>query len=306
MIKHGIDINEFLRVEDCRDYKPVAAAASDYNNRMQPHFVLGEADEDGVIAQPEPLATQVQDLMASSRVFQWAGISFGEQETYRLQKSIKKLAAAKPHKSIRFFGKVYGTQRDYYIVEATGEVAEDEEENPAPAGGEDEEPDAKLEAPGTGVNELTYYVAIDSLSDWKRLPNLSYKELIQARQTQVLFTGDLDRKIYTNPFFLHGTEKHYLRAQLSRMSHSTTLQPLGVSKLEEDPEAERGGNVVPNEGEEDKPFVMPSTKQMSDPKMWVYAKPNILLNGRVTHLPPEEPANANEEDPFDPDVAKRE
>ena len=146
--------------------------------------------------------------MAASRIFQWAGISFGEQETYRLQKSIKKLAAAKPHKSIRFFGKIFGTQRDYYVVEATGEVAEEDE---APAVEDEEEADGRLEAPGTGVNELTYYVACDALSEWKRLPDLSYKEMQAARQIKVLFTGDLERAIYTNPFFF-GKEKHYLRA----------------------------------------------------------------------------------------------
>ena len=238
--------------------------------------------------------------MQAAKVFQWAGIGFGEQETYRLQKSIKKLAEKKPHKSIRFFGKIYGTERDYYVVEAAGEVADDEnEENAEPPaggdGGEDGgEPDPKLEARGTGVNELSYYVACDSLSDWKRLPDLSYAHLVAARRTNVLFTGDLERAVFTNPFFF-GKEKHFLRAQLSRMSHSTSLQPKGVSKLEEDEGAERGKVVVPNEGEEDKPFVMPTTREMSDPAMWVYAKPNVLLAGRVAHLPPEEPAENAEE-----------
>jgi len=78
-----------------------------------------------------------------------------------------------------------------------------------------------------------------------------------------------------------------------------------VAKLEEDEGAERGFNVVPNEGEDDKPFVMPSTLQMSNPEMWVYAKPNILKNGRTTHLPPEEPANMPEGEEFDPEEAKR-
>jgi len=153
------------------------------------------------------------------------------------------------------------------------------------------------------VNDLTYYVAGDSLAEWKRLPDLSYKDLIQARHTNVLFTGDLERKINTNPFFF-GCEKHFLRAQLSRMSHSTSLQPQGVSKLEEDEAAERLFNVVPNEGEEDKPFVMPSSNNMSAASMWVYAKPNILKNGRVTHMAPEEPANLGEGEEFDPEAAK--
>jgi hypothetical protein len=43
------------------------------------------------------------------------------------------------------------------------------------------------------------------------LPDLSPK-LIQAATTiKVLFTGNLERKIFTNPFF-DGLEKHYLRA----------------------------------------------------------------------------------------------
>jgi len=86
--------------------------------------------------------------MAASKIFQWAGISFGEQETYRLQKSIKKLAAAKPHRSIRFFGKIYGTKCDYYVVEAAGEVAEEEADVPETAEGEEADPDAKLEPRG--------------------------------------------------------------------------------------------------------------------------------------------------------------
>jgi len=103
---------------------------------------------------------------------------------------------------------------DYYVVEAVGEVAEDEE-GEAPAG-EEGEPDPLTEARGTGVNELTYYVSQDSLSEWKRLPDLDYKDMQAARQIKVLFTGDLERSIFTNPFFF-GKEKHYLRAQLSRI-----------------------------------------------------------------------------------------
>ena len=143
------------------------------------------------------------------------------------------------------------------MIEATGDAGDDENEEEPPAG-EEGEPDPRLEGKGTGVNELSYYVACDSLSDWKRLPDLSYKDLIAARQVKVLFSGDLERPIFTNPFFF-GKEKHYLRAQLSRIIHSTTLLPVGVMKLEEDENAERLFNVVPNEGEEDKPFVMPTT-----------------------------------------------
>ena len=239
MIKKGIDPSKYLSVLEKRDYVDVAKDAESYIKKMSPHFEQPEANEEGEIPQPDPIASQVQDLLSESRVFQWAGVGFGEMETYRLQKSIKKLAASKSHKSVRFFGKIFGTERDYYVVEATGDGGEEEEAaGEAAAEAEDGEADPKLEARGTGVNELTYYVTQDSLSEWKRLPDLSYKELNAARQIKVLFTGDLERPIFTNPFFF-GKEKHYLRAQLSRIIHSTSLLPKGVMKLEEDEGAER-------------------------------------------------------------------
>ena len=50
-------------------------------------------------------------------------------------------------------------------MEAQG-VGEPEDEAPA---NEEAEPDPLLEAPGAGVNELTYFVAQDSLSEWRRV-----------------------------------------------------------------------------------------------------------------------------------------
>lgn len=59
----------------------------------------------------------VQDLRADSKQWQWAGIGFGEQETYRLQMHLKKLARDSSATMCRFFGKIVGTDKDYYIAE---------------------------------------------------------------------------------------------------------------------------------------------------------------------------------------------
>jgi len=48
--------------------------------------------------------------MADSRIFAWAGVGFGEMETYRLQKSMKKLATDSGATNLRFFGKIRGTK----------------------------------------------------------------------------------------------------------------------------------------------------------------------------------------------------
>lgn len=68
-----------------------------------------------------------------------------------------------------------------------------------------------MEPKGTGVNKKTYWVACSALEDWAMLPDLEPQDLVAARSIKVLFTGDLERDIITNPFFFR-KEKHYLRA----------------------------------------------------------------------------------------------
>ena len=57
MIKKKMDVSEFLKMEDVRDYKPLAEQAASYTAAVQPYFALGEPDDEGNIPQPEPLAT---------------------------------------------------------------------------------------------------------------------------------------------------------------------------------------------------------------------------------------------------------
>jgi len=42
-------------------------------------------------------------------MLEWAGVNFGEDNTYLLQKSLKRLAVLSGAKSLKFFGKIYGT-----------------------------------------------------------------------------------------------------------------------------------------------------------------------------------------------------
>lgn len=182
---------------------------------------------------------------------------------------------------MRFFGKIQGTVSDYYIAETVVEGGEEEGEDAA-------EKDADFEAKGTGVNKYTYFVTPDSLSAWTRLPDISPKDIAASRQIKVLFSGDLNRSIYTNPFFA-GQEKHYLRAQIARITHSTALIPKGVMKLVEDSPREIEENT-PEEGE----LVWPTTAEMANPEMWVHANLNILKNCRTAHLDPTEPEGAED------------
>lgn len=102
---------------------------------------------------------------------------------------------------IRFFGKINGTEKDYFVAEGSLDAGEEE-------GGEKP---ANQEARGTGVNKNVYWVTDNLLEKWTKLPDLSPKDILAARQIKVLLTGDLERPIFTNPFFF-GKEKHFLRA----------------------------------------------------------------------------------------------
>ena len=56
-------------------------------------------------------------LQDNKQVYQWAGINFGEQVCMLMQKSLQNLARTSGASSLRFWGKICGTERDYYIAE---------------------------------------------------------------------------------------------------------------------------------------------------------------------------------------------
>ena len=271
-------LQDFLKVQDFRNHRDVCAEMNDYIAAMKYQFGARKPPADGEEedAEPEevPPVGFVPDLLSDAQIYQWAGVGFGQQEIYRLQKSLKKLAGDSGASRLRFFGKIRGTEQDYYIAE--GE-AEGEEE------GEEEEKPADQEPKGSGVNKYTYWVSHQSFDKWTKLPDLSPKDIEAARQIKVLFTGDLNRTIFTNPFFFK-REKEYLRAQIARISHSTTLCPVGLFRLQEESTKEIEDNT-PEEGD----IVKPTTQQMSSPSMWCHYSVGILKNNRTAHMDPEVP-----------------
>ena len=100
---------------------------------------------------------------------------------------------------MRFWGKIRGTQADYYIAEGTADAA-------GGAGGEGEEGGegaaGNAEARGEGVNVFSYWVTNSPESkSWSLLPDLKPEDIDAARGARCQFTGNLSQKIYTNPFF---------------------------------------------------------------------------------------------------------
>jgi len=66
--------------------------------------------------------------------------------------------------------------------------------------GEEQKP-PDFEAKGSGVNKYTYWVSHSTYAPWIKLPDLKPDDIRAARNIKVMFTGDLNRPIYTNPYF---------------------------------------------------------------------------------------------------------
>jgi len=103
------------------------------------------------------------DLIQDNKsVYQWAGISFGDQQCMLLQKSMQNLAKQSGATKLRFWGKINCTERDYWVVEGIAEAPADETEKPA-----------DMELRGQGVNEFAYWVCnCPSENKWSLLPDL--------------------------------------------------------------------------------------------------------------------------------------
>ncbi len=171
-----------------------------------------------------------------------------------MAKSLKQLAQTSGAGFIRLWGKIHGTKRDYFIAEGKLEAA----------GGDGDAAPTNMEPRGSGVNTFVYWATNSPLESWTLLPDLTPADIQAARDTKVYFTGELDRKIITNPFFFK-TEKVYLRAQIARIAHSTTIIPKGVFKTNAENEKEVEENNDP-----ENPFVMPNALAMSKADNWVH------------------------------------
>ena len=61
--------------------------------------------------------------------------------------------------TLSFFGKIYGTQKDYWIAQGKLDLSEEKVTNPY------------QEARGKGVNTYVYWVTDSLFADWIQLPD---------------------------------------------------------------------------------------------------------------------------------------
>lgn len=320
-------------VEDC-SAKIKASAEYDHEldeaeiamAQLQSHLFEKTNTED---ADPEPedeVEMPLPDLMDISFYFEQAGIGLGREETFRIFLALKNLVDTHTLQNVRFWGKVFGTKKNYIVAEVEyREGAEDEEgeeeETEEKVAEEEEEEDEKSESDdipkpefkpppkipreenGTGCNKKTYFVCNEPGTEWVKLPPVDPAEVSCARQIKKFFTGDLNAPVISYPPF-PGNEMNYLRAQIARISAATHISPIDYFKFEEDDDDESDGegrdSYTLNVEFESLPIY-----ELVDPTLnsWVHHMQHILPQGRCQWINPNVKAD-NEE--FDEDEEEEE
>ncbi|XP_029105821.1 radial spoke head protein 4 homolog A-like [Scleropages formosus] len=276
-----------------RDATPIStAAALAEQQRALFSQRVGEdpAQEEDLVETPLPNVPELTFYLEQ------AGVGLGKEEMHRIFLALKQLVDTQPLQRCRFWGKILGTESNYFVAEGEFREGEDEEDEAA----EEEErkaehdmdaanrlhkladkslPVVPKEDKGTGANKCSYFVCREPGMPWVRLPSVTPAQIIAARQICKFFTGRLDAPIASSPPF-PGNEANYLRAQIARISASTQVSPLGFYQFaeeegEEDEEAARGTL------EENPDFEgIPVSEMAESLSTWVHHVPHILEQGR--------------------------
>ena len=79
-----------------------------------------------LVKDPHVLVAEVPDFFSLSDLFNQGGINISQEETYRIFQALKKVEQTSECKSVRFFGKMFGTGADYYIIESERNTIEEQ------------------------------------------------------------------------------------------------------------------------------------------------------------------------------------
>jgi len=248
-------------------------SATDVNDEATSEMVAKQqmawtSTSSGLLTKPdEPIDSSVTypSLLNDASLMEWAGISFGASETYRLFLSIKAFAATlnPDHKAIRFWGRISTRSGYYYIIE--GETCDEIEADSSEIEGKE------------GANKYTYWVAPSAASEWTKLPFVTSAQLVVARQLTYYMTGDLSAPVPGYPPF-SGNEASFLAAQIILISASTVICPEGMFEMGDE---NLFDDIQLVEGYEPK-----ATEELKELSAWSYLLAGVNAIGRKSNLPP--------------------
>jgi len=216
----------------------------------------------------------VQNFLKDAAMFEWAGVGFGREESFRIAMSLRKLAADVPAlERLRLWGKMLGTGGDYYIAEGRLRPPEVSFPQAFPLPGS---PEDDVEMQGEGANMYAYWVTTGGSASWVRLPAARASHIRSARSVKQLFTGDLGSPVISTPWF-PGKEQHLLRSQIARITSTCTLAPSGWYEMDEET----------NFMKETPDAEFPPPETLKEQAGWQHCAPCLLTTGKHDWPDPE-------------------
>lgn len=263
------------------------------------------------------------DLQRVFHVFEQAGVGLTKDEVIMLSLSVRKFGLSRKYRGLRFWGKMFGTKSNYYVLESdSDEVVQEEniglkfrQNNATEKVTRQEEvpnvldldsliipdwkppPDIPPEDPGKGLNRKMYHVCNTLGEPWIRLPDVSPNQVFVSRTIQHICTGDLEAELQTYPSF-PGVEKNYLRAQIARITANTAISPINFYQFDEEEEEGAMEEDSLRESFVENPEYEPmSIFELSDPSLanWVHHSPYILPQGRTVWWNPSQKSERSED-----------
>nr|XP_039262999.1 radial spoke head protein 4 homolog A-like [Styela clava] len=270
-------------------------------------------DADDQMEAEEEVETPLPNLMELAYNFEQAGIGLGSEEMYRVYLALKQLVDTYPLQTVRFWGKILGSDANYFVAEVQyreGEEEEEEEEEKqddeekeeekddedeeGEGGEEDEVPKPDYKPPPvipkednrTGTNKYVYFVCNEPGKPWTKLPPATPAQLSAGRKIKKFFTGKLDAPVVSYPPF-PGNEANYLRVQVARISAGTQVSPAGFYQFDDEEEEEEEGEGR-TDFVENPDFEGVALRDLVDPSLsnWVHHVQHILPQGRCTWFNP--------------------
>jgi hypothetical protein len=260
-------------------------------DQVMPIVADAEAEEaklqwcDGILKllrQPsDPFSTPkvlgaVQNFLEDAAMLRWAGVGFSQQESYHIGVSLRKLAADTPSiESLRVWGKVLGTDADYLVAEGVLKSSPKVPDAPERPPTLPDSPEFDVEPRGDGANTFTYWVSAGGCAPWTRLPACRASHVVSSRSIRHILTGNLEAPVLSMPWF-PGKERHFLRAQIARISATCTLATAGWYEPDEDAGA---GKIKEAEGALES---FPGPDVLATEAGWVHRMPCLNKIGRCS------------------------
>jgi len=219
----------------------------------------------------EDNGVKVPDLLDDANLYEWAGVSFGRSELYKLFLSIKKFGEVLPGEvdRLRLFGRINTRGLPYFIIEG---LSPEDEENI----------DETKQEGRNGANKYVYYVTQQfESSEWIKLPNVTMEQIVKVRQFKRLLTGNLDADVPSYPPF-PGKEKNLLRATIAVIVSETSISPDGFFDLDD---AEDPPVIKPAEAEAFNERFPKSANDLKEPDGWKHHEIELNKIGRILPLP---------------------